>query len=63
MPLRAARPKRRIDQHNSWNRAEYSGYKVVFVPFRQERPAGPVEDFLTSFLADAKTGKKPTAAP
>jgi glucose/arabinose dehydrogenase len=45
-----------IGQHGSWNRTEFSGYKVVFVPFREGRPAGPVEDFLTGFLADPKTG-------
>ncbi|MCY1034592.1 sorbosone dehydrogenase family protein [Corallococcus sp. BB11-1] len=42
-----------IGQHGSWNRAELSGYKVVFVPFRDGRPQGPPEDFLTGFIADA----------
>ena len=46
-----------IGQHGSWNRTEFAGYKVVFVPFRNGRPTEPVEDFLTGFLADAKTGK------
>lgn len=46
-----------IGQHGSWNRTEFSGYKVVFVPFRNGRPATPVEDFLTGFLADSKTGR------
>ncbi len=41
-----------IGQHGSWNRAELSGYKVVFVPFRNGRPSGPPEDFLTGFIAD-----------
>lgn len=45
-----------IGQHGSWNRSAYSGYKVVFVPFRDGRPTMPIEDFLTGFLADAKTG-------
>lgn len=39
-----------IGQHGSWNRNPRSGYKVVFVPFRDGRPDGPVEDFLTGFL-------------
>ena len=39
-----------IGQHGSWNRNPRSGYKVVFVPFRDGRPAGPMEDFLTGFL-------------
>jgi glucose/arabinose dehydrogenase len=39
-----------VGQHGSWNRAELSGYKVVFVPFSGGRPAGPMEDFLTGFI-------------
>ena len=41
-----------IGQHGSWNRAELSGYKVAFVPFARGRPSGPMEDFLTGFVAD-----------
>ena len=33
--------------------AELAGYKVVFVPFKNGRPAGKPEDFLTGFIADA----------
>jgi glucose/arabinose dehydrogenase len=39
-----------IGQHGSWNRSEPAGYKVVYVPFADGRPAGAVEDFLTGFL-------------
>jgi glucose/arabinose dehydrogenase len=42
-----------IGQHGSWNRAELSGFKVVFVPFENGKPSGPPEDFLTGFIADA----------
>jgi glucose/arabinose dehydrogenase len=41
-----------IGQHGSWNRSELSGYKVVFVPFRDGKPSGEPEDFLTGFIAD-----------
>lgn len=41
-----------IGQHGSWNRKELSGYKVVFVPFKNGKPSGPPEDFLTGFMAD-----------
>jgi glucose/arabinose dehydrogenase len=41
-----------IGQHGSWNRAVLSGYKVAFVPFAGGRPSGPLEDFLTGFVAD-----------
>jgi glucose/arabinose dehydrogenase len=40
-----------IGQHGSWNRSTLSGYKVVFVPFENGRPAGPPRDILTGFLA------------
>lgn len=38
--------------HGSWNRAERVGYSVAFVPFKNGKPAGPVEDFLTGFMLD-----------
>jgi glucose/arabinose dehydrogenase len=41
-----------IGQHGSWNRSEFAGYKVLFVPFADGRPSGPAEDFLTGFIAD-----------
>jgi glucose/arabinose dehydrogenase len=28
------------------------GYKVAFVPFKNGKPAGPLEDILTGFIAD-----------
>jgi glucose/arabinose dehydrogenase len=42
-----------VGQHGSWNRRPFSGYKVVFVPFEQGRPAGPPKDVLTGFLSGA----------
>jgi len=41
-----------IGQHGSWNRKELSGYKVVFVPFKNGKPSGTPEDFLTGFIAN-----------
>jgi glucose/arabinose dehydrogenase len=41
-----------IGQHGSWNRSEPSGYKVIFVPFADGRPAGQPEDILTGFLSE-----------
>jgi hypothetical protein len=40
-----------IGQHGSWNRNPRSGYKVIFVPFADGRPAGMPEDVLTGFLS------------
>lgn len=42
-----------IGQHGSWNRSELTGYKVAFVPFKDGKPTGPLQDFLTGFIADA----------
>jgi glucose/arabinose dehydrogenase len=39
-----------IGQHGSWNRKEPSGYKVIFVPFKNGKPSGMPEDVLTGFL-------------
>jgi glucose/arabinose dehydrogenase len=41
-----------VGQHGSWNRNPFSGYKVIFVPFRDGRPAGDPLDVLTGFLSD-----------
>jgi glucose/arabinose dehydrogenase len=37
--------------HGSINRSTLSGYSVVRVPFKDGKPAGPPEDFLTGFIA------------
>jgi glucose/arabinose dehydrogenase len=39
-----------VGQHGSWNRKPFSGYKVVFVPFANGKPAGAPVDVLTGFL-------------
>ena len=39
-----------IGEHGSWNRKPRSGYKVVFVPFADGRPAGEPEDVLAGFV-------------
>lgn len=41
-----------VGLRGSWNRSEFSGYKVVFVPFQEGQPAGKPEDFLTGFIAN-----------
>jgi len=38
-----------IAQHGSWNRSIISGYKVIFIPFKDGKPGKP-EDFLTGFV-------------
>lgn len=41
-----------IAQHGSWNRKIISGYCVIFVPFKDGKPSGKSEDFLTGFIVD-----------
>lgn len=43
-----------VGQHGSWNRSKLSGYKVVFVPFKNGKPVGKPEDFLTGFVESEK---------
>ncbi|QJW98731.1 PQQ-dependent sugar dehydrogenase [Frigoriglobus tundricola] len=43
-----------IGQHGSWNRSSFVGYRVAFVPFKNGKPAGEPEDFLTGFVANDK---------
>lgn len=42
-----------VGQHGSWNRKPRSGYKVIFVPFRNGLPDGDAEDVLTGFVNEA----------
>lgn len=46
-----------VAQHGSWNRSVLSGYKILFIPFKNGRVAGEAEDFLTGFIADAAKSK------
>ena len=39
-----------VAQHGSWNRNPPSGYKVIFIPFRNGKPDGKPDDILTGFL-------------
>jgi glucose/arabinose dehydrogenase len=39
-----------VGEHGSWNRQPFSGYEVVFVPFRQGRPSGPPVEVLDGFV-------------
>jgi glucose/arabinose dehydrogenase len=41
-----------IGEHGSWNRKPLAGYKVVFVPFVNGRPAALPVDVLTGFISD-----------
>ena len=36
--------------HGSWNRSKRVGYSVVYVPFKDGKPSGKPEDFLTGWM-------------
>ncbi|MDU9410057.1 sorbosone dehydrogenase family protein [Pseudomonas sp. zfem001] len=49
-----------VGEHGSWNRKNPVGYKVIFVPFENGRPAGDPIDFVTGFRGeDGKTRGRP----
>jgi glucose/arabinose dehydrogenase len=48
-----------VGEHGSWNRPELNGYRVVFIPFRDGRPAGKPVDFVTGFLKDGQARGRP----
>ena len=43
-----------IGEHGSWNRNPLSGYKVVFVPFSDNKPSGEPVDVLTGFVGEGQ---------
>ncbi len=49
-----------VAQHGSWNRRPKSGYKVIYVPFQDGKPAGAPVDALIGFLdADENAQGRP----
>lgn len=49
-----------VSQHGSWNRKPFSGYRVIFVPFQDDRPSGSPRELLTGFLTeDGKAQGRP----
>jgi glucose/arabinose dehydrogenase len=43
--------------HGSWNRALRTGYKVIRIPFRDGRPTGGYDDFVTGWMTDERSRK------
>lgn len=49
-----------VGEHGSWNRYEFNGYKVIFVPFVGGRPKGMPQEVVTGFLnADSEARGRP----
>ncbi len=43
-----------VGQHGSWNRSVLAGFKVLYIPFKNGKPSGKPEDFLTGFIANTE---------
>ena len=43
--------------HGSSNRSSFVGYNVSFIPFRNGKPAGEPQEFLTGFVSSAEAGE------
>ena len=44
-----------VGEHGSWDRDPMNGYKVIYIPFANGRPAGKPVDVLTGFLTGGNT--------
>jgi glucose/arabinose dehydrogenase len=44
-----------VSLHGSWNAEQPTGYKIVRVPFKNGRPAGYYENFLTGFWSGGES--------
>jgi glucose/arabinose dehydrogenase len=43
-------------EHGSWNRSQRAGYQVVFIPFKDGKPSGYPQPFLTGLVPDPSKG-------
>jgi len=41
-----------VGEHGSWDRSPLSGYAVVFIPFKDGKPAGAPETLVSGFYSD-----------
>ncbi len=49
-----------VSQHGSWNRKPFAGYRVIFLPFHDDKPSGSPRELLTGFLTeDGKAQGRP----
>src|SRR3546814_2583749 len=48
-----------IGEHGSWNRNFFNGYKVVYVPFENGKPAGKAQDVVTGFIEGDQARGRP----
>ena len=52
-----------VAMHGSINRSKMTGYSVMRVPFKNGKPSGPAEDFLTGFITRDDDSKEAWGRP
>ena len=48
-----------VGNRGSWNRNAFNGYKVIYIPFADGRPAGMPQDVVTGFLDGDRARGRP----
>ncbi|SOC25941.1 PQQ-dependent sugar dehydrogenase [Stappia indica] len=48
-----------VGNRGSWNRSVFNGYKVIYIPFENGRPAGMPQGVVTGFLENEKVHGRP----
>lgn len=48
-----------VGQRGSWNRDQFNGYKVSYIPFTNGTPDGMAQDVVTGFLVDGQVRGRP----
>ncbi|MGB3244582.1 MAG: PQQ-dependent sugar dehydrogenase [Sulfitobacter sp.] len=48
-----------VGEHGSWNRDQFNGYGVVYIPFEDGKPNGPAVDVVTDFLVGEQVRGRP----
>jgi glucose/arabinose dehydrogenase len=41
-----------IAMHGSWNRSKRVGYEIAFIPLANQKPSGPVQEFMKGWMTD-----------
>lgn len=48
-----------VGNRGSWNRNSFNGYKVVYIPFENGKPAGKTQDIVTGFIQGEEARGRP----
>jgi len=46
-----------VAMHGSWNRSKRTGYKIARIRFKDRRPVGGYDDFLTGWMQDENSNE------